>query len=279
MTWKPFILKRQLFKVIFCQGHQQYLCLFAVLYLLQNGGGELFYSDGGDDPPKRSSWGCPGSTSSLSALISLWGRDERLLVWNVANSEAGRSSWRLSPKPIAENSGNDAWELGRRPGKNGVCFLTQLVSKLHRGIGVGQVNLRVTWYSHKPYAARPTVCYFMQYISRQGVTNIDNHIPEGLPWYHYIKFCLACGKGQRCSDQGLASQLSWSKYRLASLQKKASSPQSQKVGRILWKGRKKVGGMKKMCTLKYNETEMWQTLLSFRHYNKTYSQSLNIILE
>jgi hypothetical protein len=31
-----------LFQVIFCHGHQQYVYFFAALYLLQNGGSELF---------------------------------------------------------------------------------------------------------------------------------------------------------------------------------------------------------------------------------------------
>jgi hypothetical protein len=43
-------LKRQLFQVIFCHGYQQYVCFFAALYLLQDGGSKLFCSDGGGDP-------------------------------------------------------------------------------------------------------------------------------------------------------------------------------------------------------------------------------------
>ncbi len=33
----------------FCHGHQQYVCVFAALYLPQDGGSELFFSDGGGD--------------------------------------------------------------------------------------------------------------------------------------------------------------------------------------------------------------------------------------
>ncbi len=58
-------------------------------------------------PPTSSSWGCPGSTNSLPALISLSGLEKRLLLWNMANSEVWRSSWRFSPQIIAENSGGD----------------------------------------------------------------------------------------------------------------------------------------------------------------------------
>ena len=41
---------RQLFQVIFWDGHQQYVCFFAALYLPQDGGGELSCSDSGGDP-------------------------------------------------------------------------------------------------------------------------------------------------------------------------------------------------------------------------------------
>ena len=47
---KLFILKRQLFKVIFGHGHQPYVVFFAALYLLQDGGGELSCSVSGGDP-------------------------------------------------------------------------------------------------------------------------------------------------------------------------------------------------------------------------------------
>ncbi len=45
-----FILKRQLFKVIFCHGHQQYVFFFCRVCLPQDGGGKLACSDGGGDP-------------------------------------------------------------------------------------------------------------------------------------------------------------------------------------------------------------------------------------
>jgi hypothetical protein len=43
-------LKRQLFQAIFWHGYHPYVCVFSALYLLQEGGGELIYSDGGGDP-------------------------------------------------------------------------------------------------------------------------------------------------------------------------------------------------------------------------------------
>ena len=48
---KLFILKRQLFKVIFGHGHQQYI-FFVALSLSQDGGSKLSCSDrgGGGDP-------------------------------------------------------------------------------------------------------------------------------------------------------------------------------------------------------------------------------------
>jgi hypothetical protein len=53
-------------------------------------------------------------TSSLPALISLWGRDKRPVVWNGSNG-AGRTSWCLFLMPIIENSNGDG-SLG--PAKN-----------------------------------------------------------------------------------------------------------------------------------------------------------------
>ncbi len=50
ITWEPFILKRQLFKVIFGHDHQPYAVFFAALYLPQDGGGELSCSVSGGDP-------------------------------------------------------------------------------------------------------------------------------------------------------------------------------------------------------------------------------------
>jgi hypothetical protein len=50
IIWKWFILRSQLFQVIFWHGYHQYVCSFAALYQLQEGGGELLLSDGGGDP-------------------------------------------------------------------------------------------------------------------------------------------------------------------------------------------------------------------------------------
>ncbi len=60
-------------------------------------------------PPTSSSWGCPGSTSSLPALVSLLGRDKRLLVWNMMKNGAGKTFWHLFLQPFIENRGGDSF--------------------------------------------------------------------------------------------------------------------------------------------------------------------------
>ncbi len=50
ITCKRFTLKRQLFQVIFWEGHQQYVCFYAALYLSQDGSGKLFSGNGGGNP-------------------------------------------------------------------------------------------------------------------------------------------------------------------------------------------------------------------------------------
>jgi hypothetical protein len=57
---------------------------------------------------------------SLAALISLSGRDKRLLVQNMANNGAGGTSGRLFPQPVIENRGGDGF-LGNDLAKNKFC--------------------------------------------------------------------------------------------------------------------------------------------------------------
>ncbi len=47
---KTVHFKESNLKIIFCHGHQQYVCFFAALYLPQDREGKLFCSDGGGDP-------------------------------------------------------------------------------------------------------------------------------------------------------------------------------------------------------------------------------------
>jgi hypothetical protein len=94
-----------LFQVIFCHGHQQYVYFFAALYLLQNGGSELFCSDGLGDPLHLLLEGALGQ----QAACQLWFHFEEDTVAGVkyVSNRAGRTSWRLFPLPVIENSGGD----------------------------------------------------------------------------------------------------------------------------------------------------------------------------
>ncbi len=68
ITWKRFILERHLFQVIFWHAHQQYVCLFAALYLPQDGGGKLLCNDARGDPLQALLEGALGQ----QAACQLW---------------------------------------------------------------------------------------------------------------------------------------------------------------------------------------------------------------
>jgi hypothetical protein len=82
------------------------MCFFAALYLLQNGGSELFCSDGGGDPLHLLLEGA----LSQQLACQLWFHFEEEIkgCWcEIRNNQAGRTSWRLFPLPVIENSGGD----------------------------------------------------------------------------------------------------------------------------------------------------------------------------
>jgi len=72
ITWKLFILKRQLFQVIFCHGHQQYVYFFAALYLPQDGSDESFRSDGVGDPLQALLEGALGQQAACQLWFHFW---------------------------------------------------------------------------------------------------------------------------------------------------------------------------------------------------------------
>ncbi len=105
--------------VIFWLGHRQCECFLAALCLPHEGSSELICSDI-RQPPTSSSWRCPGSISSLQALISHSVQVKRLVMRNMANSEAGRTSWHLFIPPITDNSGGHGF-LGDGLAKDKFC--------------------------------------------------------------------------------------------------------------------------------------------------------------
>jgi hypothetical protein len=89
--------------------HQQFAYFFAALYLPQDGGSELFCSDGGGDP-HTFFLKVPWVNKQLASSNFTLRKNLKVAGVKYGNNRAGRTSLRLFPLPIIENSGGmTAW--------------------------------------------------------------------------------------------------------------------------------------------------------------------------